>query len=740
MKIQKGELQETHVKSRFAAGVRIAVNRLTRIPKRVVGIETFPSPLKKGAVPLTRDKIESTFKRFIRDNRKVFGVDTKELKLASAKMVNKRWYVTYGQFHQGIPVHNSIVSLESAESGLVHSFASNYLPDIDISISPQISCEQAVKIARDTYPQKVARGLIPRQEMLVIYPDEQDDQVTCHLAWKFLLSGDMPNPEMDKYFFIDAMDGNLLRSYTANFPGATVSGTVRGEIYPANPTDTISTMPIRHGRVEIIGAGTTTTSLSGGYTEHVPWWWDMVPLKQARFTLEGPYARVQNADGSDYIVTQGCDIDEPCDLTWSASDRDHINLFYHMNLFHDWLANELGYWWVNLDGTQKFCAQVNHTFSNAYAGNPMTFGTNNYARSSDVIYHECTHNILHHEYGDYIGWPDAYIEAYAMDEGFADYFACSFTNSPVQGEGCSASPRDLNNTRQYPGKSSYNIEGHTGGMIIAGAAWDFRQRLVSNHGMRGARIADQIILQAHQILSAYPRKYYFSDPHESNLLTALYKAADVDNNLHNGFPYFYDIQRSFHDHALLQAVLEDEDSYDFSTNTVGNVTGGDLYFYEGKFWANNLNQKGVVSLGDIGEADLAAVDIPSTGYTRFGVTAIAGHTYVSKAQEGETASFIVFRVLALPPDKSTATIRYFYRFHPRWYIANLNSKEIHKLDCHWVSLMANSNKTYCRNLEEAANLIREEGYNGCHYCLPRYDTDTRSLEQVHANLDADLAG
>ncbi len=495
---------------------------------------------------------------------------------------------------------------------------------------------------------------------------------------------------------------------------------------------------MRHEIVDVEFAGNANTNHSGAYSRNVPWYWWLFPIHHATFKLEGPYARVQNSDGTDYIATRDCNTDNPCDMTWTAADRDHINLFYHMNLYHDWLETELGYLWANLDGTNRFNVKVNYAFSNAYAGNPMTFGTNNFARSSDVIYHECTHNILCHEYGDYIGWPDAYTEAYAMDEGFADYFACSFTNDSRLGEGC-FTPRNLQNTNQYPGRSSYNSEGHTGGMIISGAAWDFRQRLINNHGALGARIADQLILEAHQILSAFPRDYYFSDPHESNLLTALYKAADIDNNLLNGFPYFNDIQQAFHAHSLLQVVFDSEDSFDFSTNTLGNITGGDLYYYQGKFWANNLKQKGVTDLGDIGSTDLAAVNIPASGFTRFGVAAVVGHTYVSMAQEGETAGYIAFRVTALNADKSKVTLRYLYRFNPHWHVANLHSKEIHRLDCHWASLMSAGNKSFCKNLGEVADLIRDSGYNGCHYCLPRYDMDTLTLHKVLDNLEEDLA-
>src|SRR4051794_37327362 len=37
--------------------------------------------------------------------------------------------------------------------------------------------------------------------------------------------------------------------------------------------------------------------------------------------------------------------------------------------------------------------------------------------------------------------------------------------------------------------------------------------------------------------------------------------------------------------------------YDFSTRTFQSYSGGDLYAYQGQFWANNLGQRGVVSLG-----------------------------------------------------------------------------------------------------------------------------------------------
>jgi hypothetical protein len=53
------------------------------------------------------------------------------------------------------------------------------------------------------------------------------------------------------------------------------------------------------------------------------------------------------------------------------------------------------------------------------------------------------------------------------------------------------------------------------------------------------------------------------------------------------------------------------------------------------------------------------------------------------------------------------------------YIANRKSYEVHKNDCKWVKKMYPSNMIAFRSIETAL----KNGYNGCVYCLPEYDTD-----------------
>lgn len=60
--------------------------------------------------------------------------------------------------------------------------------------------------------------------------------------------------------------------------------------------------------------------------------------------------------------------------------------------------------------------------------------------------------------------------------------------------------------------------------------------------------------------------------------------------------------------------------------------------------------------------------------------------------------------------------RYFEKMR---YICNDNTKEIHIPSCDWASRIKQEHRSYFDSIEQAL----EQGYNGCHYCLDKYDTD-----------------
>ncbi len=75
---------------------------------------------------------------------------------------------------------------------------------------------------------------------------------------------------------------------------------------------------------------------------------------------------------------------------------------------------------------------------------------------------------------------------------------------------------------------------------------------------------------------------------------------------------------------------------------------------------------------------------------------------------------------------------------PITYIANRNSREIHLADCLWVTKMKETNKLHLRDFDDVVLMIKNNGYNGCYYCLSRYDRDTLTPETVFLNLETDL--
>ena len=68
-------------------------------------------------------------------------------------------------------------------------------------------------------------------------------------------------------------------------------------------------------------------------------------------------------------------------------------------------------------------------------------------------------------------------------------------------------------------------------------------------------------------------------------------------------------------------------------------------------------------------------------------------------------------------DGDIAAVIYMYG-NGELFIGNKRTKELHVWDCHWVDLMATSNKRYYWTIENPVL----SGYNGCHYCMKRWDT------------------
>ena len=130
-----------------------------------------------------------------------------------------------------------------------------------------------------------------------------------------------------------------------------------------------------------------------------------------------------------------------------------------------------------------------------------------------------------------------YDQGSAMDEGLADYWACTYNNDPVEAEDCGVG-RDLQNTDTYPTDydSSPSADPHQNGLIVSGACWDMRQSI-------GATIASDLVFGA---LEMSPHAYNFDD-FETNVIT-------MDDESYEG-NHLSQIQAAFNNHGISTPML-----------------------------------------------------------------------------------------------------------------------------------------------------------------------------------------
>ncbi len=638
-------------------GARMVRDPSTGLPRHLVGIHAMPRLLVGSGDDLTESNAGRVYLDFLDQHADLFGVHTDGLRLAAARRVDDHWLIAFRQVYDKLPVHHVTVSLVADSGGEVLAYHANYVPFSKLSTRIRVEVDEAAERAKASFAEGAADAFGRHDAELLIYVDRGEQGPVPRLAWHFLLAGERPRPDLDTFFFVDALDGEVLHTYPRFVP-AVLRGSVQGQVFASSPDDPASLQPLVHldataAEAEVVTDGAGRFVVGDLLTSQY----------DVELSLSGPYAQVRSYRGEEISALRRCHTSEPCDIEWTGIDPDGSSVFFHMNWLHDWYVSRLGHAWSNpWDDTDRFQARVGlDGHDNAWAGDTLLFGTDAFARSSDVVYHECSHNLLRELYGDWIGFSeDPLGEGYALDEGFADYFAAAATEDSWVGEGTGGG-LDLAGGAQYPGMVDYGYEGHAGGAVIGGAAWSLRQRLTEEMGgAAGARYADRLVFEAHRRLSMQPRSFRFSDPRTSNLLSALYAADAGGVDPFDRAPHFGAIQRAFGAHGLLQAVLADGDSYDVSANLIGAHTGGDFYVADGRILADNDGQRGVLALGDLGDTPLEALEVVHGVYTRDGFPTLPGWTFVALAQEGEVGRHIFFRVTRVGGDRSVA-IEYFVR-------------------------------------------------------------------------------
>ena len=564
-------------RGRYGSKVKVLWDQRTRLPANIANMDLKVAPV------LSVGSIDRSVHRFVADNRDFLGVRMASLARRSSIMRRGRVLVQYQQMHEGIPVERAGVGCVGSVDGKLLRYRSSCMsPDVDIRTDARVRMAQAEGIARGALGPAGQAALLTKLQK-VIRREATPARTNYRLIYKAFFTTNDRNRNPHQFVEMDANTGAVIASGDAT--PYNITGTVRGQIWPEKPADALVLRGIENLTITGIPIfvfpffftpQTTVSGTNGNYSLPVPMGsWVLFA------GLAGPYAGVSNSSGPE--VSHVSNVNSPkahsWDWTGNNAAREQVNVFYHINKLHDELYQDmLGYAWTNSwTGDSQFLAETGYTFNNAYAGSPMTFGTANYVRDAAIIYHECDHNVLYTLFGgDWIGYPDANSEAYAFDEGFADFFSGVMLNtSTVCG-------RNLDNNIDY--SSNYNIntgqglEGHSGGRIIGGAAWDLRGLMQEKLGANaGASANANLVFDSLATMATYPSPYRFCDPGTSNFLDALLETDDTNNNLSDGTPNDREIFQAFRNHGMLAVDVFARD-HSADTGDVPSDPSGEVFW------------------------------------------------------------------------------------------------------------------------------------------------------------------
>lgn len=491
---------------------------------RIYGLKTNISEYKFDIRNLSKTSIKGLSNSIFTDYKDILKTNTSSYKLKKVDNEDDMWFVSYLQTEEDIPIYNTELGYTLNKQGNVILLGGNYYNNVDVSTIPKISVENAIQIAKNFF--NVDSCLEKEKAELIIYPMEDDSKYQFYLTWKIFLSSITPLKE--EVIFVSAENGEIIHSFS-NIMESSVSGTVTGGYWPQHYYDNSVSIGLPTTNIRIYSVisynwiATINTNSSGYYYYSLG-----SSVYNIYFDLQNNYVRIRNSSGNVVSTYYTFVPTATVNKNWGATNGSNVR--WHANIIHDYFKNTFSY--NSMDYQMEGYVDQGTVTNGAANGTDIFFGSQNnqyWARSSDVIYHEYTHNVVYHIYGGWIGSPSQYYtQATAMDEGLSDYFACTKNNDDIQGESVGVS-RDLSNTYSW----NPNLGAHLNGRVIGGACWDVRVSV-------GNTISDKLTFRALQIT-----------PHAHNFEDFLSNMIIADNEYYSS-AHYNQITNAFANHNIIQ--------------------------------------------------------------------------------------------------------------------------------------------------------------------------------------------
>jgi zinc metalloprotease ZmpB len=362
---------------------------------------------------------EGAARAFVATHARELGMQSNTISLGAAQVIAAPGgsHVRMPQLHRGIPVYGAGMVIATNAAQHVTMVGNSTIAGIEVAVAPSFDAARAITIAQTALKADARAIGVPDKATLVVFRAADGSD---HLAWCVTLTREEPAGDWE--LLVDAESGAVLQQadlFVNYRDGERVRG--QGAVYL---TDPLSAARQTYGAAGFADANNADSDSLNAYRTIVAL--DSVTYTDGQFVLDGPYCSL-------------ADIEMPLDSTFSAPTADGfvfsrsqqgfeaVNAFAHISSAYRHLE-DLGFSSSRLRAIRidphGYQGQDNSHYSPT--GNWLAFGTGGVddAEDADVIWHEYGHAIV---YAFTSGWVGG--ETPALGEGFADYWAASYSRS-----------------------------------------------------------------------------------------------------------------------------------------------------------------------------------------------------------------------------------------------------------------------------------------------------------------------
>lgn len=422
---------------------------------------------------------------FINQHLGLFNIPVNELELKGVYSTDKYHNVNFIQKKNGVEVFSSRFTVKMTHDFRVIMWGADVYTDIPISTTAAITPQQAVTYASQDITNETITGStfnFNAKILPVPYHKNNNYKLVYEVNVKTIDDDNIP---ADYYTLVDANTGEVY--YRSNkvkhiegdkkkMPGTIAEVESKADVhlthqYNPQTNELLPNLEFQIGptifNTDINGF--LNTGLNGPQT--------------ATFRLEGLWSDVATGGVTPSFSTTLNGGLNNISFNTNANVKER-SAYYHVNVVHDH-CKALIPSFTGMDFSLPTNIDVTGTCNAFYNGTSINFlspggGCTSFATVADVVYHEYGHGINDNFYN---AGGQSFING-AMNEGYADVWAFSITESAVLGFGTD----DINvnefirrydeNRKVYP--THIVGEVHADGEIIAGAWWDTYLNLGSN--------------------------------------------------------------------------------------------------------------------------------------------------------------------------------------------------------------------------------------------------------------------